>query len=59
MTEEEGTAHLADIEGYYVGGKTGTSQNYKFKNQNLNTFISIFPSQEPKYVLLVMLENPK
>ena len=45
VTEKEGTAHLADKNGYYVGGKTGTSQNYKDKSQNLNTFISIFPSQ--------------
>ena len=59
VTEEEGTASLADINGYYVGGKTGTSQNYKNKKENLNTFISIFPSQKPKYALLVMLENPK
>ena len=27
--------------------------------KNLNTFISIFPSKSPKYVLLVMLENPQ
>ena len=59
VTEDEGTAKLANIDGYYVGGKTGTSQNYKFKNQNLNTFISIFPSHQPKYALLVMLENPQ
>ena len=59
VTEDEGTAKLADIHGYYVGGKTGTSQNYKNKNENLNTFISIFPSQKPKYALLVMLEDPK
>ena len=59
VTEEEGTAKLADIYGYDVGGKTGTSQNYQNKNENLNTFISIFPSQKPKYALLVMLENPK
>ena len=59
VTEKEGTAGLADIHGYYVGGKTGTSQNYKFKNENLNTFVSIFPFQKPKYALLVMLENPQ
>ena len=59
VTEKEGTAHLADIYGYNVGGKTGTSQKYGNKNENLNTFISIFPAQSPKYVLLVMLENPK
>ena len=45
VTEKHGTASLADINGYYVGGKTGTSQNYQNKNENLNTFISIFPSQ--------------
>ena len=50
---------MADINGYQVGGKTGTSQNYKNANKNLNTFISIFPTQKPKYTLLVMLENPK
>ncbi len=59
VTEKDGTASLADVNGYYVGGKTGTSQNYRNKNQNLNTFISIFPSQKPKYALLVMLENPQ
>ena len=61
MTDKDGTASLADIHGYDVGGKTGTSQIiiYQNKNENLNTFISIFPSQKPKYALLVMLENPQ
>ncbi len=59
VTEKEGTASLANIYGYDVGGKTGTSQKYGNENENLNTFISVFPSQDPKYVLLVMLENPK
>ena len=59
VTEKEGTASLANIYGYDVGGKTGTSQKYGDKNKNLNTFISVFPSQDPKYVLLVMLENPQ
>ena len=59
VTDEEGTASLADINGYYVGGKTGTSQRYGDEDSNLNSFISIFPSQSPKYALLVMLENPQ
>ncbi len=59
VTHKEGTASLADIYGYDVGGKTGTSQKYSNENKNLNTFISIFPSKNPKYVLLVMLENPQ
>ena len=59
VTEKEGTASLANIYGYDVGGRTGTSQKYRNENDNLNTFISIFPSKNPKYVLLVMLENPQ
>ncbi len=59
VTEEEGTAKFADIYGYNVAGKTGTSQKYGEKNKNLNTFISVFPSENPKYVLLIMLEDPK
>ena len=59
VTDKNGTASLADIYGYSVGGKTGTSQNYRNKKDNINTFISIFPTEKPKYVFLVMLENPK
>ena len=59
VTNKEGTASMANIYGYDVAGKTGTSQMYGNKNENLNTFISVFPAQEPKYVLLVMLENPQ
>ena len=59
VTDRKGTASLADVYGFNVGGKTGTSQNYYNKNENLNTFVSIFPSEKPKYALLVMLENPQ
>ena len=59
VSDKEGTASLADVDGYYVGGKTGTSQNYQDNKENLNTFISIFPAQKPKFALLVMLENPQ
>ena len=59
VTEEEGTAKLANVYGYDVAGKTGTSQKYDNENENLNTFISIFPAENPKYALLVMLENPQ
>ena len=59
VTEKEGTASLANIYGYDVAGKTGTSQKYGNENENLNTFISVFPYKDPKYVLLVMLENPQ
>ena len=56
---KKGTASNANIFGYQVGGKTGTAKNYKNNKKNINTFISIFPSNEPKYVLLVILDDPK
>ena len=54
----EGTANFADIKGYEVGGKTGSSVKYSNKAKR-NTFVALFPSSKPKYVLLVMLDEPK
>jgi len=59
VSSEEGTASLADKDGYYVGGKTGTAESYGNKKNRINTFISIFPSNKPNYTLFIMLENPK
>ena len=59
VTEEKGTASLADVFGYEVLGKTGTSQNYLDKNKNINTFISSFEATKKSYVLLVMLDDPQ
>ncbi len=57
-----GTAGFANVSGYDVGGKTGTAQKSvdgKYSNQKVNTFVSIFPSSNPKFVLLVLLDEPK
>ena len=59
VTSKNGTAHFADKNGYYVGGKTGTAEGYENKKNKVNTFISVFPTNKPKYTLLVMLENPQ
>ena len=59
VSGDTGTASLADKDGYYVGGKTGTAESYGDKKHRINSFISIFPTNEPKYSLFVMLENPK
>jgi len=59
VTDKRGTASLANIFGYEVGGKTGTAQKYNRPEENINTFISVFPTRKPKYVLLVMLDDPK
>ena len=57
-----GTATLSDVEGYEVGGKTGTAQiveNGVYTNKKINTFASVFPSSNPKYVLVILLEDTK
>ena len=63
VSEKEGTANFANIEGYEVAGKTGSA--YKLvdgvydKYKKRNTFVSLFPASRPEYVLLVMLDEPK
>ena len=59
VSSENGTASLADKDGYFVGGKTGTAESYGDKKNRINTFISIFPTNKPNYTLFVMIENPK
>ena len=62
MSTKEGTAGFANVKGFDVGGKTGTAQksvNGKYTNKKINTFISIFPSSKPKFVLMILLDEPK
>lgn len=59
----EGSAKSANIEGYDVGGKTGTANklvNGKYANKKvMTTFVGVFPMSKPKYALYVMLDEPK
>lgn len=59
----DGTNKKADAKGYLVGGKTGTSeknQNGRYlKNQNINFFVGTFPIDDPEYLILVILDDPK
>ncbi len=62
VTTKEGTASLANVNGYEVGGKTGTAQKSTaggYSNKKINTFASVFPTSNPKFVLVVMLDEPK
>ncbi|MBR1144483.1 penicillin-binding protein 2 [Bradyrhizobium sp. AUGA SZCCT0431] len=63
LNAEIGTAKKADVKGYYIGGKTGTSEkvvNGRYsKKQVLNSFTAIFPADNPQYQLLIMLDEPK
>lgn len=63
MVVEFGTAKKADVQGYRVGGKTGTAEKpsgggYN-KNAKLALFISTFPVDEPRYVVFVIIDEPK
>jgi cell division protein FtsI (penicillin-binding protein 3) len=63
LNAEIGTAKKANVEGYYVGGKTGTSEkvvNGRYsKTKVLNTFTAVMPADKPRYQLLIMLDEPQ
>ena len=62
VTSDHGTASLAEVDGYYVGGKTGTANkniNGQYTNNKLTSFISVFPTIDPEYILLVLMDEPK
>ena len=63
LNAEKGTAKLADINGYYVGGKTGTAEKiiggHYSKNKVLTAFMGIMPSDAPRYLLAIMLDDPQ
>ncbi len=58
-----GTGRKADAPGYRVGGKTGTAEkvlNGRYVHgQNVSTFASAFPMDAPRYVVVLMIDNPK
>jgi cell division protein FtsI (penicillin-binding protein 3) len=63
LNVERGSGRSAEVAGYYVGGKTGTAEKiqrggYK-KNSRISSFVASFPAHDPKYVLLVMVDEPQ
>ncbi|WP_300031530.1 penicillin-binding protein 2 [uncultured Roseobacter sp.] len=59
----EGTASFGEVEGYAVGGKTGTAdkprpQGGYYEDKVIATFASVFPAHDPRYVLIVTLDEP-
>jgi len=63
LNAEKGTATTANVPGYYVGGKTGTAEkvvNGRYsKTKLLTDFMAILPSDKPRYLLLIMLDEPQ
>ncbi len=58
-----GTASFADVPGYEVAGKTGTADKVKpgggyYDDKVIATFASAFPASDPKYVLVLSLDEP-
>jgi cell division protein FtsI (penicillin-binding protein 3) len=63
LNVEKGTATRADVKGYYVGGKTGTSEKViggrYSKTKVLTSFTAVLPADRPRYLLLIMLDDPQ
>jgi cell division protein FtsI (penicillin-binding protein 3) len=63
LNAEKGSARQADVPGYYVGGKTGTAEkvvNGRYSHTKLlNSFTAVLPADKPRYLLLIMLDEPK
>ena len=63
LNAEKGTATRADVNGYYVGGKTGTSEKVVggrySKTKLLTSFTAILPADNPRYLVLIMLDEPQ
>ena len=63
LNAEKGSATKVDVKGYYVGGKTGTADkvvNGRYsKTKVLTDFMAVVPADDPRYLVLVMLDEPQ
>ena len=64
ITKTKFTGPRVKIEGYMIGGKTGTSELLDpkggyYKDRNMTSFIAVFPIKNPRYIVYTALEYPK
>lgn len=63
LNVEKGSGRRSDVPGYWVGGKTGTAEkvvNGRYSNKlRFNVFLAAFPINDPKYVVLTFIDEPK
>src|SRR5262244_599692 len=63
LNVEKGTATKAEVDGFYVGGKTGTAEKVVAgrysKTKVLTSFTAVLPADKPRYIVLIMLDEPQ
>jgi cell division protein FtsI (penicillin-binding protein 3) len=63
INAEIGSAKMANIKGYFVGGKTGTADKivhgHYSKDKVFTTFMAVVPADKPKYLFLVLMDEPQ
>jgi cell division protein FtsI (penicillin-binding protein 3) len=63
LVVDHGTGSKADVPGYRVGGKTGTAEKTRARGYDadakLASFVATFPVDDPHYVMLVMIDEPR
>ena len=61
VVSDSGTAEYAQVKGLSIAGKTGTAQKFidgRYRNEYRSSFVGFFPADDPKYVTLVVLDDP-
>jgi cell division protein FtsI (penicillin-binding protein 3) len=62
VVSDSGTAGWASIEGLRIAGKTGTAQKYidgKYRTKYNASFVGFFPVDDPEFIILVLLDEPR
>ena len=65
VRNKEGSGDSANIDGFSIGGKTGTAikvkgkRYIKDKKENITSFVGFFPSYDPQYLVFIMVDEPK
>ncbi len=63
LVVKEGTGKKAEVNGYYVGGKTGTAEKViggkYYKDKRISSFFGIMPATNPKYIIYIIFDEPQ